>query len=97
MSDKISDNKNSQQFDQEALLPAFDAGDTLQVEKVYRAGEYIMRQGDPGNSAYFIQSGRVLISLTRADGSVLQMGYRGPGSLVGEMAIVDDGPRSARY
>lgn len=95
MSDKISDNKNSQQFDQEALLPAFDAADTLQVEKVYRAGEYIMRQGDPGNSAYFIQSGRVLISLTRADGSVLQMGYRGPGGLVGEMAIVDDGPRSA--
>jgi diguanylate cyclase len=95
VSEKISDNKNNDQFDQEALLPAFDAADTLQVEKVYRAGEYIMRQGDLGNSAYFIQSGRVLISLTRADGSVLQMGYRGPGSLVGEMAIVDDGPRSA--
>ncbi|TFH73286.1 EAL domain-containing protein [Gammaproteobacteria bacterium LSUCC0112] len=54
-----------------------------------------MRQGDPGHCAFFIQSGRVLISLTRPDGSVLQMGNRGPGSLIGEMAIVDDGPRSA--
>jgi len=54
-----------------------------------------MKQGEPGDCAYFIQSGRVLIGLTRADGSVLQMGNRGPGSLIGEMAIVDDGPRSA--
>jgi EAL domain-containing protein (putative c-di-GMP-specific phosphodiesterase class I)/CRP-like cAMP-binding protein len=95
VSDKISNNKNNQAPDTDPLIPAFDAGDTLQVEKVYRAGESIMRQGEPGDCAYFIQSGRVLISLTRADGSVLQMGNRGPGSLIGEMAIVDDGPRSA--
>jgi diguanylate cyclase len=95
VSDNISNNNNKQESDQDALLPAFDSGDPLQVEKVYRAGEHIMRQGDPGHCAFFVQSGRVLISLTRPDGSVLQMGSRGPGSLIGEMAIVDDGPRSA--
>ena len=54
-----------------------------------------MCQGDVGDSAYFIQSGRVQISLARPDGSKLLMGQRGAGSLIGEMAIVDDGPRSA--
>ena len=95
VSDNISNNNNKQESDQDALLPAFDSDDPLQVEKVYRAGEYIMRQGAPGHCAFFVQSGRVLISLTRPDGSVLQMGSRGPGSLIGEMAIVDNGPRSA--
>lgn len=76
-------------------MPVFDPADSLQVEKLYRAGEFIMRQGDAGDSAYFIQSGRVQISLRRPDGSQLMMGERGAGSLIGEMAIVDDGPRSA--
>jgi diguanylate cyclase len=76
-------------------LPAMDPVEALQVEKLYRAGEVIMRQGDAGDCAYFIQSGRVLISLRREDGVDLEMGQRGAGNLIGEMAIVDDGPRSA--
>lgn len=93
--DKTKEDPADEQSSQPGLIPVFDAADPLQIEKVYRAGSYIMRQGDPGDSAYFIQSGRVLISLTRPDGSELQMGQRGAGSLIGEMAIVDDGPRSA--
>jgi EAL domain-containing protein (putative c-di-GMP-specific phosphodiesterase class I) len=93
--DQITTDPEDGQSSQSGLLPVFDATDPLQIEKLYRAGEYIMRQGEPGDSAYFIQSGRVLISLTRPDGSELQMGQRGVGSLIGEMAIVDDGPRSA--
>jgi diguanylate cyclase len=92
---KINNDHNSESNSQSGLIPAFDAADPMQIEKLYRAGEYIMLQGDIGDSAYFIQSGRVLISLTRPDGSELQMGQRGAGSLIGEMAIVDDGPRSA--
>lgn len=93
--DNSNKDNEGDQSSQSGLLPVFDAADPLQIEKLYRAGEYIMRQGDAGDSAYFIQSGRVLISLTRPDGSELQMGQRGAGSLIGEMAIVDDGPRSA--
>jgi len=81
--------------DPAGMLPVFDPADSLQVEKLYRAGEFIMQQGQAGDSAYFIQSGRVQISLVRPDGSQLLMGERGAGSLIGEMAIVDDGPRSA--
>ncbi|MDO8909073.1 MAG: EAL domain-containing protein [Pseudohongiella sp.] len=93
--DKTNKDPETESNSQSGLLPVFDAADPLQIEKLYRAGEYIMRQGDVGDSAYFIQSGRVLISLTRPDGSELLMGQRGAGSLIGEMAIVDDGPRSA--
>lgn len=54
-----------------------------------------MRQDEPGDCAYFVQSGRVEIVLQRPDGSEIEVGRRGPGTLIGEMAIVDDGPRSA--
>ena len=76
-------------------LGPLDPGDSTQVEKLYRAGEIIMKQGDPGDCAYFIQGGKVVISVARSDGDPIEVGQRGPGSLIGEMAIVDDGPRSA--
>lgn len=77
------------------MLPVLDPVEALQVEKLYRAGEVIMRQDEPGDCAYFVQSGRVEITLRRPDGSEMEVGRRGPGTLIGEMAIVDDGPRSA--
>lgn len=77
------------------VVPALDPVDALQVEKLYRAGEVIMRQDEPGDCAYFVQSGRVVIVRQRPDGTEIEVGRRGPGTLIGEMAIVDDGPRSA--
>ncbi len=69
--------------------------DTLKAEKFFKAGEVIMAQGDAGTCAYFIQEGRVGIVFEKDDGKVLDMGTRGPGSIIGEMAIVDNQPRSA--
>jgi EAL domain-containing protein (putative c-di-GMP-specific phosphodiesterase class I) len=69
--------------------------DTLKAEKLFKAGEVIMSQGEMGTCAYFIQEGRVKIVVEKADGSILDMGTRGPGSIIGEMAIVDNQPRSA--
>lgn len=69
--------------------------DTLQAEKVFKAGEIIMAQGEVGACAYFIQEGRVGIVVEKDDGKLLQMGTRGPGSIIGEMAILDSQPRSA--
>ncbi|MEC8860181.1 MAG: EAL domain-containing protein [Pseudomonadota bacterium] len=76
-------------------VQALTSGDSLQVEKIFRAGQVIMRQGDPGDCAYFIQEGRVQISVKLADGSLVNVAQRGAGSVIGEMAIVDGGPRSA--
>lgn len=71
------------------------AGETLQVEKHFRTGDIIMRQGDPGDIAYFIQQGQVQVRVRLADGSEVEVARRSAGSLIGEMAIVDGGPRSA--
>jgi EAL domain-containing protein (putative c-di-GMP-specific phosphodiesterase class I) len=48
-----------------------------------------------GESAYIIESGRVEIELLHADGSRQIVGTRGPGSMIGEMALVDNAPRTA--
>ncbi len=69
--------------------------DTPKAEKIFKAGDTIMSQGEMGACAYFIQEGRVKIVLEKSDGNLLDMGTRGPGSIIGEMAIVDNQPRSA--
>jgi EAL domain-containing protein (putative c-di-GMP-specific phosphodiesterase class I) len=61
----------------------------------FRAGETIMRQGDPGHSAYIIESGRVEILLEKPDGRLVTMGTRGSQTMIGEMALVDGAPRTA--
>jgi diguanylate cyclase len=56
--------------------------------------EYLFRQDDPPTSAFLIEEGRVEIVLERAGGERV-LAVRGPGDIVGEMAIVDRAPRSA--
>ena len=65
------------------------------TKKSFAAGDVIMKQGDKGDCAYIIEEGQVEILIERDGGKVQQVGTRGPGTIVGEMAIVDDGPRIA--
>lgn len=61
----------------------------------FNAGDVIVRQGDIGQSAYIIESGRVEISMDHPDGTAQVVGTRGPGTMIGEMALVDSAPRTA--
>jgi EAL domain-containing protein (putative c-di-GMP-specific phosphodiesterase class I) len=65
------------------------------TQKTFKAGEIIMRQGDKGESAYIIESGRVEITIESPSGDTQLLGTRGPGTMIGEMAIVDSAPRTA--
>lgn len=65
------------------------------TKKSFAAGDVIMKQGDRGDCAYIIEEGQVEILIERDGGKVQQVGTRGPGTIVGEMAIVDDGTRIA--
>jgi CRP/FNR family transcriptional regulator, cyclic AMP receptor protein len=58
--------------------------------KPFQAGETIFSKGDVGDVMYAVQSGEVEITL---DGSVIDT--HGPGAIFGEMALIDDNPRSA--
>ena len=46
-------------------------------------------------SVYVLIAGAVRIVVASRSGSQVVLGERGPGELVGEMAFLDDGPRSA--
>ena len=56
----------------------------------FRPGQTIFRQGLPGDAMYLVQEGQVEI---RVDGSTVEI--VGPGGVIGELALVDGGPRSA--
>ncbi len=58
------------------------------------AGTLLFAEGDSGSCAYLIDSGRIEIYLVR-EGREVVLAIRGPGELVGEMAIIDSLPRSA--
>jgi CRP/FNR family cyclic AMP-dependent transcriptional regulator len=61
----------------------------------YQRGEVLFSQGSPGSSLYIVESGRVRISLTSADGKELVLNVLEPGDIFGEMALLDGEPRSA--
>ena len=61
---------------------------------VFSQGTVIFSQGDAADSAYLIKSGSVEIVVDR-DGTEHMVDKVGPGDVFGEMALVDDNPRSA--
>jgi transcriptional regulator with PAS, ATPase and Fis domain len=58
-------------------------------------GAELVRQGDAGDAVFALLEGRVTVraALSREEYGVIAV--RGPGELVGEMALLDDQPRSA--
>ena len=63
-----------------------NAKDVLIVE----AGRFIFEKGQPGDRAYAVVDGQIDIVL---GGKTIDSA--GPGSIVGEMALIDSAPRSA--
>lgn len=61
---------------------------------VISAGLVLMRQGERGDRAWLIESGELEILLTTPTGT-RRLGTVGKGAVVGEMALIDDGERSA--
>ncbi len=65
-------------------------------ERKYSAGSILIKQGDTGVGLYVITSGRVRISqANNPDRADEELGIEGAGSVLGEMALLDDLPRSA--
>ncbi len=59
-----------------------------------RKGEVLFRQGDEGTALYIILQGRIKISVSRRMDTVT-LAILGEGEFLGEMALLDDLPRSA--
>lgn len=65
------------------------------VERRFRAGDVLLRQGDPPRHVLLLMAGRVKALLTLPDGEVLLLAVRGPGEILGEIAVLGGEDRSA--
>jgi len=57
-------------------------------------GETLMKQGEPGDSAYVVLDGGFEIQ-KQSGASVIKIDVRKPGEIIGEMALLSNAPRSA--
>jgi CRP/FNR family transcriptional regulator, cyclic AMP receptor protein len=64
--------------------------DELMTAVDIEEGRVLMRQGDVALECFVIESGEVVVT---QDGR--ELARRGPGTIVGEMALIDHGPRTA--
>ncbi len=65
-------------------------------EQTYHAGELIFRENDKSSELYLIQDGHVEITLNVPEpGTEKSIVTLGKGQIFGEMALLDEGPRTA--
>lgn len=61
----------------------------------FATGEKLVGQGDPASGLFVIGSGRVRVYRISDDGQQATLEILGPGECLGEMAVLDERPRSA--
>lgn len=60
-----------------------------------KAREVLFHAGDAGDGCYFLREGVVKAAVVAKDGQERLLAVLGPGSLIGELSLFDDQPRSA--
>ena len=64
-------------------------------ERAYPRNSVILFEDDPGDALYVVAQGQVKVVLIGEDGREVILSVMGEGEFFGEMALVDDEPRSA--
>lgn len=84
-------------------IPLFEYADAADLNEVLRLlrpvqlepGEVLFREGDPGKAMWVLGEGvEVSVASTQGKARPVVVAYAKAGDVVGEMALVDDGPRS---
>lgn len=65
------------------------------VKREFAAGQTIVEQGKGGEGFFIIVSGKAEATRTKADGSKIVVNEFGPTDYFGELALLDDGIRTA--
>jgi CRP-like cAMP-binding protein len=60
-----------------------------------REGEALFQAGDAGDGCYRIKTGLVKVVIASQHGEERIISLQGPGAIVGELSMIDGGPRSA--
>ncbi|WDT56577.1 Crp/Fnr family transcriptional regulator [Streptomyces sp. G7(2002)] len=64
-------------------------------ERRHPAGSMMLRQGEPGTHVLAVLSGVAKVLRRERNGDLTLLAFRGPGELLGEVAVLDDDVRSA--
>ena len=64
-------------------------------KREYRSGEPVFYQGDPGLGMYIVKDGEVSILIQGKDGNERELAVFGDGDFFGELALLDESPRSS--
>jgi CRP-like cAMP-binding protein len=67
----------------------------LGVERVVAAGQHVFKENDPGDAMFVVLEGKVRISKQVENIGEEALAILEPGAFFGEMALIDDAPRSA--
>ena len=82
-----------------AIFADLDEGELARVaeickEQKYTGGQYVFKEGEPGNRVYIIVSGEVRISRNVPGAGEEALAVLQPGSCFGEMSVFDRSERS---
>ncbi|MBF0452469.1 MAG: mechanosensitive ion channel [Candidatus Magnetomorum sp.] len=105
----LSDDKNREEFntieplsiikDIDVFKPFPDEDKSVISQRVhsckFRDNEYIVRQGDEGDSLFIIIEGAVKVQLRTPDDKIIELAVLGAGKFFGEMALLTGETRSA--
>jgi CRP-like cAMP-binding protein len=88
--------RHSRLFDQLEMGEVRRLMEELYIRK-YDIGEYLFRMGQPGAVLFIITEGEVAVELPADDvnGEATRLAVLSPGSFLGELALLDESPRSA--
>jgi serine/threonine-protein kinase len=79
----------------QADVRSFLRGGLHLPRQLFQPGQTIIREGDVGDSAYMIVSGRCEAYRTKENGEVEVLATMSPGDVFGEMALLLEDPRAA--
>jgi len=82
------------------LLADLDPGELERIAQVaiprsFPKGARVFHEGDESDACYVIRDGEVRVTREHSDGRAIALATLGPGELVGELAMLDGGVRSA--
>jgi CRP/FNR family cyclic AMP-dependent transcriptional regulator len=82
------------------LLSGLEPGELERIAQVaiprsFPKGARVFHEGDTSDACYVIRSGEVRVTREHSDGRAIALATLGPGELVGELAMIDGGVRSA--
>ncbi len=86
-----------------AVLLGEELGSSVDPQRLMRylervevpGGHELIRQGDPSEDLYFLESGRLTVQFVRPDGDHVRLRTMGPGTVVGEVTLYRGTVRTA--